>query len=87
MASLDDLHRALFPTARPIGGRALSTERGRREVEWVRVLRSRVPAFEALDAADVVIVPGSALSVVAPDAPRIHDLASALAVAVSSSKR
>ena len=81
MASLDDLHRALFPTARPIGGRALSTERGRREVEWVRVLRSRVPAFEALDTGDVVIVPGSALSVVAPDAPRIHDLASALAVA------
>lgn len=79
MASLQELQRALFPSARLVGGRAASAERGAREVGWVRVMRSRVPAFEGLDPGDLVIIPGSALAVVAPDAPRIADVATALA--------
>jgi hypothetical protein len=79
MASLHDLHRALFPTARPIGATGLSPERGERDVGWVRVLKSRVPAFDALDAGDLAIIPGSALAVVAPGAAQIHELAVALA--------
>ncbi|MBA2755951.1 MAG: hypothetical protein H0U37_00725, partial [Chloroflexi bacterium] len=47
MASLHDLHRALFPTARVVGSDDLTPERARREVGWVRVLKARVPAFEA----------------------------------------
>lgn len=79
MASLHDLQRALFPSARPVGGSVLSAERGDREVGWVRVLRSRVPAFEGLDGGDLVIIPGPALAVVAPDVARIQEVAGALA--------
>ncbi|MDO8484095.1 MAG: helix-turn-helix domain-containing protein [Candidatus Limnocylindrales bacterium] len=79
MASLHDLHRALFPTARPIGATELSPERGEREVGWVRVLKSRVPAFDALETGDLAIIPGPALAVVAPGAGQIHELAVALA--------
>src|SRR5213593_4700256 len=79
MASLHDLHRALFPTARPIGAAELSPERGEREVGWVRVLKSRVPAFDALETGDLAIIPGPALAVVAPGAAQIHELAVALA--------
>jgi len=79
MASLHDLHRALFPTARPVGAAELSPERGEREVGWVRVLKPRVPAFDALDAGDLALIPGPALALVAPGAAQIHELAVALA--------
>lgn len=79
MASLHDLHRALFPTARPIGAAELSPERAEREVGWVRVLKSRVPAFDALDIGDLAIIPGPALATVAPGVAQIHELAVALA--------
>jgi hypothetical protein len=75
MASLHDLQRSLFPTARPAG----SAIRGDRDVQWVRVLRSRVPAFEALDAGDLAVIAGPSLAVVAPDPVRIAELAAALA--------
>ncbi len=79
MASLHDLQRAIFPTARPVGAAELSPERGRREVAWVRVLKSRVPAFDALESGDLAIIPGDALAVVAPGAAQIDELAAALA--------
>jgi len=78
MTTLHDLHRALFPAARPIGGGELSAERGHREVSWVRVLKPRVPAFEALETGDLAIIPGPALAVVAPGPAQIHDLIVAL---------
>ena len=81
MASLHDLRRALFPTARTVGGLDLSPERDTREVHWVRLLRARVPALEALETGDLAIVPGPALAVVAPDSARVHELAVALAQA------
>lgn len=79
MASLHDLRRTLFPTARAIGPDGPPAERVDREVHWVRILRARVPAFEALDASDLAVIPGPSLAVVAPDGQRIHDLAAALA--------
>ena len=79
MASLHDLRRALFPTARPLGDAELTPERAEREVGWVRVLKPRVPAFEALEAGDLAIIPGPALAVVAPRAAQIEELAVALA--------
>jgi len=79
MASLYDLHRALFPSARPLGAAELAPERAEREVGWVRVLKPRVPAFEALETGDLAIIPGAALAVVAPGTAQIEELAVALA--------
>jgi purine catabolism regulator len=44
------------------------------QVSWVRVLRARVPAFDTLEPGDLVVVPSSALEVVAPTAGDIADL-------------
>jgi len=53
MPSLRQLWRSVFPQARPFpaAGPALD-----RPVAWVRVLKSRVPAFDALEAQDLAIV-------------------------------
>lgn len=64
MTRLADLRAELFPAARPLGG-----ERGDGDgtpVAWVRVMKARVPAFEALEPGDLAVVPASALAVVAP---------------------
>ena len=79
MASLHDLHRTLFPTARPVGAAELPPDRAEREVSWVRVLKPRVPAFDALETGDLAIIPGAALAVVAPRPAQIEELAVALA--------
>jgi len=50
-----------------------------RPIAWVRVLRARVPAFDALDPGDLVIVPASALAVVAPGPTDLANLVAALA--------
>ncbi len=77
---LGDLHAALFPTARPVGQRArLRPAQAARDVAWVRVLKARVPAFDALDPGDLAIIPAAALTVVAPGPAPIRDLADALA--------
>ncbi len=63
MASLAEVRAAVFPAAielSPPGGEPP-------DVEWVRVMRARVPAFDALDRGDLVIVPLAALALVAPD--------------------
>lgn len=79
MTTLHDLQRALFPTARPVGVPTLTDEQVSRPVGWVRVLRSRVPAFEALDSGDLAIIGGPALAIVAPGPAQIDELAAALA--------
>ena len=79
MASLRDLVRTILPLARPVGAAALDAARLDREVTWVRVLKARVPAFDALDAGDLAIIPGPALAVVAPNLPQTDELAAALA--------
>lgn len=78
MTTLHDLHRALFPTARPVGVGELPPERADREVGWVRVLKPRVPAFDALETGDLAIIPSPALAVVAPGPSQIHELTVAL---------
>ncbi|HET7678314.1 MAG TPA: helix-turn-helix domain-containing protein [Candidatus Limnocylindrales bacterium] len=74
MAQLEALHRAVFPTARPQRHVAAGTGApawdaaspgegaAPREVAWVRVLRSRLPAFEALEPGDLAIAPASAVA-------------------------
>jgi PucR family transcriptional regulator, purine catabolism regulatory protein len=57
----------------------LDPERAERDVTWVRVLRARVPAFEALEAGDLAIIPGPALAIVAPNDHDIDEVAAALA--------
>jgi purine catabolism regulator len=79
VATLGDLIRTILPLARPIGATSLEPARAEREVTWVRVLKARVPAFDALDAGDLAIIPGAALAVVAPSLPQTEDLAAALA--------
>jgi purine catabolism regulator len=79
MATLHDLHRAIFPAATPVGTPALTPERAVREVGWVRVLRPRVPAFDALEPGDLAIIPGPALGVVAPGPAQTEELTAALA--------
>jgi PucR family transcriptional regulator, purine catabolism regulatory protein len=79
MASLRDLVRTILPLARPFGSTQLDPARGEREVTWVRVLKARVPAFDALEAGDLAIIPGPALAVVAPSLTATDELAAALA--------
>ncbi len=78
MATLADLWASVFPAAIDASAAAAPAPE-EVTVGWVRVMRSRVPAFDALDPADLVIVPAAALSVVAPDAAATTALAEALA--------
>lgn len=75
MTGLAALAADLLPGATWIGDRSAAE----RPIAWVRVLRARVPAFDALEAGDLVIAPASALAVVAPGAPELRDLVAALA--------
>jgi len=79
---LAELGAALLPGARSVGGAgeaggaagaAAATgsagaagAAGGGPITWVRVMKARVPAFDALDPGDLAIVPASALAVVAP---------------------
>jgi hypothetical protein len=77
MATFADLWRSLLPGARPVGPVAESGV----PIGWVRVLRPRVPAFDALDPGDLAIVPAAALAVVAPGPDDVGSLVAALAAA------
>jgi purine catabolism regulator len=77
VTELSELQAELLPAARPAG--AAATEA--RPIAWVRVLKSRVPAFDALDAGDLAIVPAGPLALIAPGADELRALADALAAA------
>jgi hypothetical protein len=77
VTELAELQAELLPAARPAG--AAATEP--RPIAWVRVLKPRVPAFDALDAGDLAIVPAGPLAVIAPGADELRALADALATA------
>jgi len=79
MATLGELWAGLFPAA--VSTAPPDRPRLDREIAWVRVLKARVPAFEALDPGDVAIVPASALAVVAPSDTETTALAEATAAA------
>ena len=75
MATLDDLRHAILPGARMLEG----GDGAPRELAWVRVMKARVPAFDALEAGDVAIVPASALAVVASGPAELDALVDACA--------
>jgi purine catabolism regulator len=76
MATLADLRSTLLPAAVAAGpiGNASS-----RDVAWVRVLRSRVPALDALEPGDLVIAPAAVVAAVARTPEEATTLAEALA--------
>ena len=68
---------AIFPTARALQPRR--PDDASREISWVRVLKARVPAFDALEPGDLAIIPASSLAVVAPGAEEAAGLVEAFA--------
>ena len=78
MAPLRELLEAILPDAAAVGGPMPDGDTAP-GVAWVRVLRARVPALDVLDPGDLVIVPGAALSVVAPGPDDVQELAQTLA--------
>jgi PucR-like helix-turn-helix protein len=85
VASLAEVRAAVFPAAvslsPPAANGAARTEDDAADagaVGWVRVMRPRVPAFDALDAGDLVVAPVPALAIVAPDDDSMEALADAL---------
>jgi purine catabolism regulator len=85
MTDLAALADELFPgSARTKAGGARGSagregDGAAQQIAWVRVMRGRVPAFDALDPGDLVIVPAAALGVVAPGASELDALVAALA--------
>jgi hypothetical protein len=83
MASLDEMRAAILPGARVVSGQTppgaaeASDAADAPDIGWVRVMKVRVPAFDALEAGDVAIVPGSALRHVAPGAAELDALVAA----------
>jgi PucR family transcriptional regulator, purine catabolism regulatory protein len=69
VATLESLRAAVLPSARWLtpGSETAGSPARTRDLAWVRLMRARVPAFDALEAGDLVIVPVGALAVVAPD--------------------
>jgi purine catabolism regulator len=79
MATFGELWTTILPAALPLA--PIDDARLGREIAWVRVLKARVPAFDALEAGDVAIVPAAALAVVAPGTEETATLIDALAAA------
>lgn len=75
MATLASLVSDVLPTATLAAGDAAALER---EIGWVRLVRARVPALDALDPGDLILVPERALEVVAPGPDQIDALVVAL---------
>jgi purine catabolism regulator len=80
VATLDELREALLPGARLVTPAVpAGSGHGSPEVGWVRVMKARVPAFDALEPGDLAIVPSSALAVVAPSPADVAALVEACA--------
>ncbi|HEY8438025.1 MAG TPA: hypothetical protein VIK65_05370, partial [Candidatus Limnocylindrales bacterium] len=69
MATLEALRRAILPGARWLaeGPEQPGSPARDRQLAWVRLMRARVPAFDALEAGDVAIVPLAALAIVSAE--------------------
>ncbi len=78
MTRLAEILEALGPAATSVGA-PLPTSADAPDVGWVRVMRSRVPALDVLEAGDLVVVPAAAVSVMAPSAADVRDLVGTLA--------
>ena len=66
MTTLAELAARLLPGARAADPRPALPALAQPAINWVRVLRARVPAFDALEPGDLAIVPAAALAIVAP---------------------
>lgn len=80
MTTVAELVAAMLPSARWVATPstpAVPTV----PIAWVRVMRARVPAFDALEPGDLAIVPAAALTVVAPGLQELSALAEACSVA------
>ncbi len=77
MTDLAELALAMLPGARSVGAQPATAL----PITWVRVMRARVPAFDALEPGDLAIVPASALAVVAPADEEVLAFAAACAAA------
>lgn len=78
-ATLEELRDSLLPGARTVSEAAHGP--GERDIAWVRVMRARVPAFDALDPGDLAILPASAVALVAPAEAEVRALVEACAEA------
>jgi len=86
VSQLGDIRAELFPAARPIvaaGSRtaAPAPSPSPSPIAWVRVMKARVPAFDALEPGDLAVVPASALAVIAPATEDLAPLVAAFAAA------
>jgi purine catabolism regulator len=77
VTDLAELQAELLPAGRLVGVPGAQA----RPIGWVRVMKSRVPAFDALDDGDLAIVPEGPLAVIAPAPEEIRSLAAGLAAA------
>lgn len=70
MANLADLRAAVLPNARWLaaGPDVAPSTAASLDLAWVRLMRGGLPPFDALDPADVAIMPRAALALVASDA-------------------
>jgi len=68
-----ELRSAVLPGARwrAAGPETTPSTASTLDLAWVRLMRARVPAFDALERGDLAILPRAALAVVAPDAELI----------------
>ncbi|MES2210104.1 MAG: helix-turn-helix domain-containing protein [Chloroflexota bacterium] len=80
MTTLSELAAAILPAARWAGPPG-APDAPTLPIAWVRVMRARVPAFDALEPGDLAIVPASALTVVAPGIEELQALAAACSAA------
>jgi len=76
VATLAELRDAILPGA---SIRSPADGSPAREIEWARVMKARVPAFDALAPGDLAIVPASALALVASGRRDVEALAEACA--------
>lgn len=77
MASLEELRRAVFPLAAPAS--TIRPSEVGPDVVWVRVLKSRVPAFDALEPGDLALLPETALRALAAGGVEPGSIVEALA--------
>lgn len=75
MATLGDVIGAVMPRAVSLGPEGRGDER---PVGWVRTMRARVPAFDALEPGDLILVPEGALRTVVHDEADANDVSDEL---------
>lgn len=81
MTTLAELAAAILPGSREVDAADGAAAEASAHVAWVRLMRARVPAFDALEPGDLAIMPASALTVVAPSPEDVRGLAAGCAAA------